>query len=68
MSLLNDFRISHSLPRVGHLNPWLYSARHKGVKDIKSGSNPGCGTDGFEAASGWDPVRPTVLVSFSNHF
>jgi len=24
--------------------------------DITSGSNPGCGTAGFSAVSGWDPV------------
>lgn len=23
--------------------------------DVKDGSNPGCGTVGFPAASGWDP-------------
>lgn len=23
---------------------------------IQSGSNPGCGTNGFPAAKGWDPV------------
>jgi tripeptidyl-peptidase-1 len=24
--------------------------------DITQGSNPGCGTQGFSAAKGWDPV------------
>ena len=24
--------------------------------DITVGSNPGCGTDGFAVAKGWDPV------------
>jgi tripeptidyl-peptidase-1 len=24
--------------------------------DITVGSNPGCGTDGFPASPGWDPV------------
>ena len=70
VSLLNDFRISHSMPRLGHLNPLLYSPRYRfrGIKDILFGSNPGCGTTGFMTDVGWDPVRPTVLVSFPNHF
>ncbi|KAL4252873.1 tripeptidyl-peptidase II [Abortiporus biennis] len=27
-----------------------------GFNDITSGSNPGCGTNGFTAGTGWDPV------------
>ena len=26
------------------------------LDDIVGGSNPACGTDGFDAAEGWDPV------------
>jgi hypothetical protein len=26
------------------------------MSDNKSGSNPGCGTDGFTTTAGWDPV------------
>ena len=51
---------------LGFLNPWLYSNQvriHKGLKDIVQGSNPGCGTTGFEARVGWDPVRPVTLAS-----
>ena len=29
---------------------------HTGFNDITSGSNPGCGTNGFFATEGWDPV------------
>ena len=29
---------------------------------IIKGSKPGCGTVGFPATPGWDPVRPTGLV------
>ena len=51
---------------LGFLNPWLYS--HEvlsipAVNDIKDGSNPGCHTPGFLSTDGWDPVRPTTLVS-----
>jgi len=40
---------------VGFVNPVLYS--HPDVlNDIVNGSNPGCGTQGFSCAPGWDPV------------
>ncbi|KAJ4422609.1 hypothetical protein N0V82_002728 [Gnomoniopsis sp. IMI 355080] len=40
---------------LGFINPVLY--QHPEVlNDIKNGSNPGCGTNGFDAVSGWDPV------------
>jgi tripeptidyl-peptidase-1 len=40
---------------VGFINPVLYA--NPGVlNDIKKGNNPGCGTDGFQAVKGWDPV------------
>ena len=61
VSLVNDYYISRGEPTLGFLNPLLYHQFYKGVKDILVGFNPGCGTDGFEAASGWDPVRLAVL-------
>lgn len=40
---------------LGFINPVLYE--NPGVLfDITNGTNPGCGTDGFEAVEGWDPV------------
>lgn len=40
---------------LGFINPVLY--QHPEVlNDIKNGSNPGCGTNGFDAVEGWDPV------------
>ena len=54
---------------LGFLNPWLYSYEvlslpgGPGLNDIVDGSNPGCGTQGFPARPGWDPVRPAALVS-----
>ncbi|KAI9442650.1 subtilisin-like protein [Lactarius indigo] len=41
---------------LGYLNPWLYGNGRGGFTDITSGSNPGCGTDGFSAIVGWDAV------------
>ncbi|KAF8262578.1 subtilisin-like protein [Lactarius quietus] len=59
ISLLNDYRISNARPPLGFLNFWLYGDGLAGLNDITSGSNPGCGTEGFWATVGWDPVSPT---------
>ncbi|KAF8258682.1 subtilisin-like protein [Lactarius quietus] len=56
ISLLNDNRISQGKAPRGFLNPWLYGKARVGFTDIKEGSNPGCGTPGFSAIVGWDPV------------
>ncbi len=40
---------------TGFLNPLIY-AHPEVFTDIVEGSNPGCNTDGFPAAPGWDPV------------
>jgi len=56
ISLLNDYLISKGKSPLGFLNPLIYSTGAIGFNDITSGSNPGCGTSGFSAAKGWDPV------------
>ncbi|KAH8982283.1 subtilisin-like protein [Lactarius akahatsu] len=56
ISLLNDYLLSTGKSPLGFLNPWLYGLGAAGFNDIASGSNPGCGTDGFSAIYGWDPV------------
>ena len=53
---MNDFRLSHGKAPLGFLNPLIYSKGVAGFNDITSGSNPGCGTNGFPAGAGWDPV------------
>ncbi|KDN38296.1 hypothetical protein RSAG8_09595, partial [Rhizoctonia solani AG-8 WAC10335] len=55
IALLNDYRLSCGKKPLGFLNPWLYSCA-SALNDITSGSNPGCGTEGFTARAGWDPV------------
>ncbi|KAI0271753.1 subtilisin-like protein [Russula aff. rugulosa BPL654] len=55
ISLLNDFLISRGNSPLGFLNPLIYFSA-AGFNDITSGSNPGCGTQGFLATEGWDPV------------
>lgn len=64
VSLLNDARIAAKLPPLGFLNPWLYSQGLKGLNDIIGGSNPGCGTTGFQAIQGWDPVTGLGTPNF----
>ena len=56
IALLNDELASAGKSRLGWLNPWLYS-NPDALNNITSGSNPGCGTDGFYATMGWSPVR-----------
>ncbi|KAK7035950.1 subtilisin-like protein, partial [Favolaschia claudopus] len=55
VGLLNDELLNAGKPVLGFLNPWLY-ANPQAFNDITAGSNPGCGTNGFPAKAGWDPV------------
>ncbi|KAF8268737.1 peptidase S8/S53 domain-containing protein [Lactarius quietus] len=64
ISLLNDYQLSKGRPALGFLNPWLYGDGFAGMRDIATGSNPGCGTDGFSAAIGWDPVTGLGTLDF----
>ncbi len=56
IALLNDRLLSAGERPMGFLNPFLYSTGAAAFDDVTSGSNPGCWTDGFQAANGWDPV------------
>lgn len=53
VALLNDLRLSKGLASLGFLNPFLYQ-NPDAFNDITEGSNPGCGTNGFPATTGWD--------------
>ncbi|KAI0648149.1 family S53 protease [Trametes meyenii] len=56
-SLLDDELAAVGRAPLGFVNPLLYSlAGTAAFTDITNGSNPGCGTDGFPALPGWDPV------------
>ncbi|KAJ7491014.1 subtilisin-like protein [Mycena latifolia] len=55
IGLLNNELLNAGKPVLGYLNPWLY-ANPGAFNDITTGSNPGCGTTGFPAKAGWDPV------------
>ncbi|CCL99284.1 uncharacterized protein FIBRA_01300 [Fibroporia radiculosa] len=69
VSLLNDARLAKKLPPLGFLNPLIYAAgafAPKAFNDIVGGSNPGCGTEGFNATIGWDPVTGFGTPNFYN--
>lgn len=61
IALINAERHAIGMPPMGFLNPWLYGKASPAFIDITEGSNPGCGTEGFPAAPGWDPVS---VISF----
>ncbi|KAI0477091.1 putative protease S8 tripeptidyl peptidase I [Xylariaceae sp. FL0804] len=50
-----DERLAAGKGPLGFLNPALY-ANPGMMNDITNGTNPGCGTLGFSAVEGWDPV------------
>ncbi|EPE06600.1 alkaline serine protease [Ophiostoma piceae UAMH 11346] len=55
LTLINEQRLALGKQTVGFVNPTLYE--HPEVfNDVLAGSNPGCMTNGFPAAKGWDPV------------
>ncbi|RHZ51930.1 S53 family peptidase [Aspergillus thermomutatus] len=66
VSRLNAARLEDDLPRLGFLNPWLYSLNQTGFTDIVDGGSWGCyigaGNEqlvphaSWNATPGWDPV------------
>ena len=64
VALLNDELLNQGKSPLGFLNPLLYSQGAAALNDITSGSNPGCGTNGFTAGAGWDPVSD-LLCTYS---
>ncbi|KAN0134254.1 Peptidase S8/S53 domain containing protein [Lactarius tabidus] len=56
VALLNDARIAAGKSALGFLNPLIYKLNGNGFNDVTSGNAPGCGTPGFNATVGWDPV------------
>jgi tripeptidyl-peptidase I len=55
VTLINEQHIKAGKSTVGFINPVLYANPHA-FNDIEKGNNPGCGTDGYEAVPGWDPI------------
>ena len=66
VALLNDRLAAKGKSPLGFLNPLLYSsAGQAALNDVVSGTNPGCGTSGFPAAQGWDPVTGLGTPDFA---
>lgn len=63
VTLLNEERLQVGKSPLGFLNPIFY-AHPDAFNDITEGSNPGCGTQGFSAAKGWDPVSGLGTPNF----
>ena len=55
ITIINEYRAAVGKGSVGFLNPTLYQ-HPEALNDIVTGGNQGCGTPGFEAVPGWDPV------------
>ncbi|KAJ8469460.1 hypothetical protein ONZ51_g8987 [Trametes cubensis] len=65
IAAVNDARIAAGKSPVGWINPALYSSTFANIfNDVTEGDNPGCGTRGFPAAPGWDPVTGLGTVNF----
>ncbi|KIJ66024.1 hypothetical protein HYDPIDRAFT_87864 [Hydnomerulius pinastri MD-312] len=64
-TMVNDARLAAGKSPIGFINPTIYSAEFAGLfNDITMGDNPGCGTDGFNATIGWDPVTGLGTPNF----
>lgn len=63
VTLLNEARIMAGKGPIGFLNPTMY-ANPDAFNDITVGGNPGCGTEGFQCAPGWDPVTGLGTPNF----
>lgn len=62
-ALVNEARMDVGKGSVGFVNPALYA--HPAVlNDVVLGGNLGCGTAGFQAVPGWDPVTGLGTPSF----
>lgn len=55
LNRINEERIAAGKSTIGFANPTMYENPQM-FHDITVGSNPGCNTQGFACAAGWDPV------------
>lgn len=63
ITLVNEARLLIGKGPVGFINPVLY-AHPEVLNDITAGGNQGCGTPGFTAVKGWDPVTGLGTPNF----
>lgn len=63
VTLINEARLKAGKGPAGFLNPVFYKNPHA-FNDITAGNNSGCGTGGFTAVPGWDPVTGLGTPNF----
>jgi len=63
LTLINAARLDIGKSPIGFINPVLYRNPDM-FNDIVVGGNPGCGTAGFQAVKGWDPVTGLGTPNF----
>ena len=63
LTRVNEQRLAAGKSTVGFVNPTLY-AHPEVLHDITVGNNSGCGTAGFFAAKGWDPLTGLGTPNF----
>ncbi|KAF4617122.1 hypothetical protein D9613_005784 [Agrocybe pediades] len=65
ITLINDARLSIGKGSLGFINPLIYDPIFApAFNDITMGGNKGCGTPGFTAVPGWDPVTGVGTPNF----
>ncbi|KAJ7463327.1 subtilisin-like protein [Mycena latifolia] len=65
LTLVNDARLAQGKGPIGYINPTIYSSAFASAfNDVTNGTNPGCGTKGFSAVKGWDPVTGLGTPNF----
>lgn len=67
LTLINEARFDIGKGSIGFINPTLY-ANPGLLNDITEGGNQGCGTPGFTATKGWDPVTGLGTPDFPRLF
>ncbi|KAH0829150.1 peptidase S8/S53 domain-containing protein [Lanmaoa asiatica] len=64
-TMINDARLAVGKGPIGFINPTIYSPEFAcAFNDITEGTNPGCGTAGYNATEGWDPVTGLGTANF----
>ncbi|KIJ66050.1 hypothetical protein HYDPIDRAFT_87640 [Hydnomerulius pinastri MD-312] len=65
LTMINDARITALKKPIGFINPLIYASNFTdGFNDITNGTNQGCGTLGYNATEGWDPVTGLGTPNF----